>query len=231
MWRRLLPPVCCAGVGLLAIWLGGAEAGRPDARVAGFVRSGGVVVLVMSLLAVGWVLLAPHLPGAHGAGVGREDLRRLAPTRAELAARLGWEVRNTDPRLLAWARTGILAEGTERRANHVLTGLIDGWRFAVFEYIRRMPGADEPIGTTVWMVMLPAPAPPFEVSVEEVDPPVRDLMRAGGLVRLQAEGATLLTYHPGFASGGGPQAIVVARAEALVALARALSAPGATSTR
>src|SRR3954452_24562795 len=116
-------PVICARVGLIAFWLGRAGS-------LGFVHWGGVVVMVLSALAAVWVLAEPRLPGAHGLGITADDLRPLAATRAELAARLGWDVRTSDARLLSWARSGLLTEGGERRANHVLTGVRHGLRFA-----------------------------------------------------------------------------------------------------
>ncbi|WP_426503980.1 hypothetical protein ACPPVO_41065 [Dactylosporangium sp. McL0621] len=244
--RRLVLPVFCAAIGLLAFWLGTVEG-------YGFVRWAGLVVIGLSALGAVFVLIEDRLPGAHGAGVTAADLRPLATTRAELAARLGWEVRNSDAHLLDWARTGLLADGGERRANHVLTGVRHGLRFAVFEYVRRRPGDDGPVGTTVWMVLLPEPVPPFELwrdpphtdraayrplapgwsfraAHPAVVPPVLTRtalarLEEGGLVHLQAEGPTLITHRPGFASAGGAQSIVVRDVERLLAVAQALPAP------
>nr|BFE56908.1 hypothetical protein GCM10020063_014340 [Dactylosporangium thailandense] len=231
--RRLVLPVSCAGVGALAWWLGAAEG-------YAIIRWAGVAVVALSVLAAAYALAGDRLPGAHGAGITAADRRPLAATRAELAARLGWEVRNSDPRLLDWARDGLLTDGAERRANHVLTGVRRGLRFAVFEYVRRRPGDDGLVGTTVWMVLLPSALPSFELrrarpgaewSVRAVDPavvppvltaPVLARLRAGDLLHLQAEGPTLITHRPGFASGGGAQSIVVRETESLLAAAEAL---------
>jgi hypothetical protein len=200
-----------------------------------------------------WVLAEPRLPGAHGLGVTADDLRPLAATRAELAARLGWDVRNSDARLLSWARSGLLTEGGERRANQVLTGVRHGLRFAVFEYIRRIPGEEQPVGTTVWLVLMPEEILPFEIwrdpphddraAYQPLDagyvfraqdpsgvrrvltPPVLARLHKGRLVHLQGEGPTLITHRPGFASAGGAQAIVVRETESLLAVAEALLRP------
>ncbi|MFI5910348.1 hypothetical protein [Dactylosporangium sp. NPDC051541] len=233
MLKRLVLPVVCALIGVLAVWLGTVEG-------YGFIRWSGIVVIGLSALAAVYVLVEDRLPGARGVGLRAADLRPIAGSRAELAARLGWEVRTADPQLLTWARGGLLVEGRERRANLVLTGVRHGLRFAVFEYVRRVPGEDLAVGTTVWMVLLPDPLPAFELTRDHpaaqwvLQPPnsavVLPLLTPAAyarldearMVRLQAEGPTLITYRPGFASHGGAQSIVVREVGALLAVAKAL---------
>lgn len=115
------------------------------------------------------VLIVQVFAGKSGhGGVETRQRRQLAGSRAELARSRNWQLRETDPAVLAGAHVGVLAEGDDRKALNVVRGALGGWPFAIIDYVRTSTTFPKGLvgGITVWTVEVPAPLPPFVAAMK-----------------------------------------------------------------